>query len=151
MLDIICREIRNYFDSNKPKLYGDFTITDGKITDDGFYDNIQLNQYFYIEGSVFNDGVYKYTSQLTLTDETFNGTIGLMAIPKAFLDLVSDIEAWQKEYGAVDSYAMSPYNSESFGGYSYSKGSNGGAGTGGGSSNSWQSAFRSRLKQWMKI
>jgi hypothetical protein len=99
-------------------------------------------------GSVFNDGVYQMTDNLELADEIFDGSIWLMAIPKAFLDLVKDIEDWQKKNGSVDSAAMSPFNSESFGGYSYSKGSGkSGEGTGA----SWQGAYASRLNIWRKL
>lgn len=99
-------------------------------------------------GSVFNDGVYQMTDSLELADEIFDGSIWLMAIPKAFLDLVKEIEDWQKKNGSVDSAAMSPFNSESFGGYSYSKGSGkSGEGTG----TSWQGAYASRLNIWRKL
>ena len=85
------------------------------------------------------------TDDLVLTDEIFDGVIWLMAIPKAFLDLVKEIEDWQKKNGAADSAAMSPFNSESFGGYSYSKG------TGGGTATTWQTIYASHLNIWRKI
>ena len=87
------------------------------------------------------------TSELELVDEIFEGDIWLMAIPKAFLDLVKEIEEWEKINGKADSAAMSPFTSESFGGYSYQKGT--GATSDG--SSSWQTAFGKRLNIWRKI
>ena len=85
-----------------------------------------------------------------LVDEVFIGGVWLMAVPRDFLNLVADIEAWNDKYGGVDSAAQSPFSSESFGGYSYSKGSSG-SGSGGGAAITWQNNFRSRLNRWRKI
>lgn len=149
MLSELCRELRNWFDRDQPHLHGAFEITNGTIADQDFRDVIKNNQYFRIQGSVFNDGVYKYDDELELTDELFVGSVTLMAVPKEVLDLSAEIDAWQAKYGGVDSEAMSPFMSESFGGYSYSKSAgNGSAGAG---STSWQGAFGSRLNRWRKI
>lgn len=129
---------------------GSFEIADGKITDTNFTDAIKTNQYFRIVGSVFNDGVYQYTDNLTLTDEVFVGSIWLMAIPKEVLDLSEEIAAWINKYGGVDSAAMSPFSSESFGGYSYTK-AQGSTSAGGGTSSTWQTTFAARLNQWRKL
>lgn len=144
MLTELCQELRNWFD--KERHFGTFVIENGSI--DLSEAGIQNGQYFRIVGSVFNDGVHQYPTN-DLTDETFDGAVWLMAVPNAVLDLASDIEAWQAKYGSADSAAMSPFTSESFGGYSYSKGS-GSSGSGAGGV-SWQSAFASRLNLWRKI
>ena len=145
MLDAICGYLKNWFE--KERHIGDFTISSDIITPTM---SIQDGQYIRIIGSVFNDGVYQYPIKPgTLTDETFHGAIWLLAIPKAVLDIAKEVEAWQTKYGGVDSQAMSPFNSESFGGYSYSKSS--GASADGNSSGSWQSVFGSRLSRWRKI
>jgi len=107
---------------------------------------LQDGQYFRIVGSVFNDGVYQYPAT-GLTDETFDGAIWAMAIPSEVIALASDIEAWKEKYQSIDSPAMSPYNSESFGGYSYSKSSGGSDDLSG----TWQGAFADRLNHWRKI
>lgn len=87
-----------------------------------------------------------------LTDEVFTGAVWEMGIPPAVLQLADEIEEWQNKYGGADSAAMSPFNSESFGGYSYSKSTGGGgSGSGSGSAGSWQSVFASRLNPWRKI
>lgn len=150
MLSEICLYLKNWFDYNQPKYFGRFTIENGELTCDGESLNIQSNQCFRIVGSVFNDGVHKRGAE-ELTDEVFEGAIWLMAIPVEFAMLVADIEKWQSKYGGVDSQAMSPYQSESFGGYSYSKVS------GSSSSNSesavptWQGIFADRLRRYRKI
>lgn len=154
MLDEICRELNNWFDTNpndgsKNHYFGTFVIEDGAI--DLSETDIQPNQYFRIVGSTFNDGVYKHPAT-KLTDEIFDGAVWAMSVPPAVIALSAEIEAWQAKYGGVDSYAMSPYTSESFGGYSYSK-SNGGSGNGGADSNSgtWQGVYANRLNKWRKI
>ena len=142
MLAEICHEINNWFVHTS---YTDtFTISDGSIE----LSDMVEGQYFRIIGSIFNDGVYQYPAS-NLTDETFDGAIWGLAIPKDFLDLVAEIETWQAKYGAIDSVAMSPYTSESFGGYSYSK--NVGSSDGASSSGTWQSTFASRLNKYRRI
>ena len=152
MLFDLCQELRNWFDRDQPKIYDTFEISEGRIVTDTFTNVIQENQYFRIINSTYNDGVYKYTDQLTLDDETFDGAIWLMAIPKSFLALADKISAWEGKYGGVDSEAMSPFTSESFGsgGYSYSK-SAGGSSSGSSSVPTWQSTFALELNRWRKI
>ena len=149
MLTEICQELRNWFDRDQPKIYGSFEISGGRIATESFTDKIQGNQYFRIIGSVFNDGVHKYTDELVLTDETFEGAIWLMAIPKGVIELSETIDKWLEDNSAV---MLSPYSSESFGGYSYVKrGSGSGSVDGSGSGSSWQSVFGSELNRWRKI
>ena len=152
MISEICHYLRNYFDRGMPKYQGKFWVSGGYIESlDGTELDIKDQQYYYIVGSTFNDGVWKYNCCCNFEDtenEEFDGEVCLMAIPPSFLALVKEIEDWQEKYGGVDSASMSPYQSESFGGYSYTK-----AGTGGtsGTSGTWQAAFASRLAQWRKI
>lgn len=149
MIDEVCAYLRNWFDRDMDKFYGTITISGGELV--GFSDRLQNGQYFRIVGSVFNDGVYQYPAT-DLTDETFeNGAVWAMAIPKGFIDIVSEVTAWQSKYGTADSAAMSPFNSESFGGYSYSKSSGNATGSATNNPNAWQSVFASRLARWKKI
>ena len=149
MLTEICQELRNWFDRDQPKIYDTFEVSGGHIITDGFTEAIQNNQYFRIIGSVFNDGVHKYSEALILEDETFDGAIWLMAIPKDIVSLSETIDKWLKDNSAV---MLSPYSSESFGGYSYVKrGSGSGSVDGSGSGSSWQSVFASELNRWRKI
>lgn len=135
----LCLECKNYFEYDK--VFGIFTVTDGAIDLSSL--GIQEGQYFRIVGSVFNDGVYQYPAS-ELKDETFDGAIWLMAVPAAAVDLVAEVNDWLTKYGEQ---ANSPYQSESFGGYSYSKAS----GTSGTDAGSWQGQFKSRLNRWRKI
>lgn len=137
MLTEVCAEIRNYF--VKDIHNGTFEIVGGKITP---LDFIQENQYFRIVGSVFNDGVYKNTADLELTNEVFCGAVWSMAVPPSVVDLAADI----KKYNESDEAKPSAYNSESFGGYSYSKATDeNGAPIG------WKKVFASRLKPYRRI
>ena len=147
MLSELCQELRNWFDRDQPRVHGAFEISVGKITDEDFTSIIQNNQYFRIIGSVFNDGVHKYTNDLVLNDELFVGSIWLMAVPPAVVSLSDEIDSWVSKYGEG---MNSPYSSESFGGYSYTKASRTGSGSGT-TSPTWQSTFASRLNLWRKI
>ncbi len=114
MLAEICAEVNNYF--VKGIHFGSFEISGGVIEP---LDFLQDGQYFRIVGSVFNDGVYQYPNN-ALKDEEFEGAIWSMAVPPDFLELVSKI----KKSCESESVSSSPYTSESFGGYSYTKATN---------------------------
>lgn len=152
ILTEICQHLRNWFDRDQKKWHGKLEIINGKIyIDGGGRINLQIGQYFRIIGSVFNDGIHVYGENSLVNELPFTGSVWAMAIPPDFIALADEIEEWQQKYGSVDSTAMSPFSSESFGGYSYSKsggsGSDGSAGAGGG----WQSVFAKRLNAWRKI
>lgn len=135
--------LRNWFDRNQPKYYCNFKIERGVLVGDY---KLATGQFYRIIGSALNDGVYKYGSD-ELEDEEFEGAIWLMAVPRDVRNLITEIEAWQEKYGGIDSANMSPYQSESFRGYSYTKAS-------GGSSSSiptWQSVFADRLGRYKKL
>ena len=143
MLTELCKELRNWFDRERHE--GTFTISGGVLT----ADFLREGQYFRVIGSVFNDGVHRWPDE-PLADETFSGSVWALAIPEAVLQLSRDIDAWREKYEAVDSAAMSPYMMESFGGYSYQKGSVF-TGQNIGGTASWISVFATRLKQWRKL
>lgn len=152
MLTEICQYLRNWFNrkpngDDYPKFSGEFVIEDNELKFDGLVNG----QYYRIMGSLFNDGVHKY-GENDLTDETFTGVIWSMGVPKEVVQLAEEISEWQTKYGGVDGSMMSPFNSESFGGYSYNK-SGGGASSGvqSAGSGTWQGAFASRLNMWRKI
>ena len=132
----LCAEVRNYFETDKR--FGDFTISGGTFAPSDF---IQDGQYFRIVGSTFNDGVYRCPAT-GLTDETFTGAVWAMSLPPDFIALSAEIE----EYNKSDAGKASPYTSESFGGYSYTK-----ATDSNGAPIGWQKAFASRINQWRKL
>lgn len=132
------KSINNFFEDENGYHYGTWEIKDGLIT----LPFLLNNQYFRIIGSVFNDGVYKYDANLELVDETFYGTIVALKPPKAFMDLVDEIQEFNDKYGTI-----TPYTSESFLNYSYSKAS----GTNGTGQITWMDAYRSKLNKWRKL
>lgn len=142
----VCSYLKNWFDRNQPKYFGNVSIINGALSET--YD-LKVGQYFRIVGSTLNDGVYQYPIT-TLTDETFNGAIWGMSLPKAFIALLDDIETWKTKYASADSAALSPYSSESFGGYSYSK-SSGSNDTTTDKSGTWQGVFGARLAPYRKM
>lgn len=153
MLTELCQELRNYFD--KKRLYGSFEIKDGGVFPAGnsvLWDapELQEGMYFRICDSWFNDGVHQYPD-VDMKPEVFSGSVWLMAVPQAVLQLNDEIDAWRAKYEDVDSEAMSPFTSESYGGYSYSKNAPGSTAGHGSSSASWQTVFASRLTPWRKI
>lgn len=148
LIDEVCGYIHNYFPEKPDGVHrGIFNISDGVID----ADFLQENQYFRVKGSIFNDGVHKYPTN-SMEDEEFMGEVWAMRLPKAFLDLISEIEAWNAKYGGINSPNYSPFVSESFNNYSYSKGSrSNGSSNSSGSPMTWQDVFASRLRRWRRL
>lgn len=151
MLTEVCNFIHNYFEIARQT--GEFKVENGNID---LSDLLYYGQRFRIVGSHLNDGIYTYreneiynddnTEAVTLSDETFTGAVYAMSVPRDVWQLVFDIQAWiNKNKTVLDS----PYTSESFGGYSYTKASGSGANAGG--VLGWQDVFRSRLNAYRKI
>ena len=132
MLEAVLRHINNWFE--RTALTGEFVASGGSLKGVDW-----AGDYYRIIGSVNNDGLHRFTER-DLTDEEFTGTVWLLAIPQAFLDLVSEIEEWS------EANKPSAYSSESFGGYSYSR-----ATDSAGNPTTWQGAFASRLNAWRKL
>lgn len=139
MLEQVLDYIHNYFVRDVYK--GRYVISNGNLV----LGVLQVGQYFRIRGSVFNDGIYKYPAH-ELNDETFVGEVWAMAVPPAVIALCADIEQWAAKYGEA---MNSPYNSESFGGYSYTKKTS--SGQSANDASDWRSVFKSRLDNWRKI
>lgn len=140
----LCQELRNWFD--KDRAFGEFTISEGEISlsDSDF---LQSGQYFRIIGSVFNDGVHQYPAK-DLIDETFEGAVWAMAVPPAVIAVLGEITEWESKYGEA---ILSPYNSESFGGYSYSKSTGSGSLGAENGSGDYRSVFANKLSKWRKV
>lgn len=143
----LCKELRNWFE--KAKYFGTFRIVNGEIdlselVADG---SLQVGQYFRICDSVFNDGVYQYPAS-DLIDEVFEGAVWAMAVPPTVIAMQTEINNWLANEDVQKALA-SPYQSESFGGYSYTKASAGSSDSGEGIT--WQKKFKSQLNQWRKI
>ena len=131
MLEEVLVHLKNWFPAQIHT--GEFRIENGGLA----LPFLMPGQYFRIVGSVFNDGLHTQGDKLAV--ETFNGAVWALAIPPALIELVKEIEEWEKKY-------TGPYISESFGGYSYTKATNSS-----GQPATWQDAFRTRLNRWRKI
>lgn len=141
-----CEEINNFFE--KEKYIGEFTIENGQIVLPAIVD-IKSDQYFRIIDSTFNDGVYQHPAT-NLKNETFQGAVWTMAIPKNAVDLYNQINEWDTKFGQSD-VVSSPYQSESFGsgGYSYSlKSTNSNSGA---DVTTWQGHFKAQLRKFKKV
>lgn len=149
MLGAICAEIKNYFTWEGDKHFGDWAIVEGAIVP-----SFDIpTDYIRIVGSHRNDGVHKRGEDGwgLIDEDKFSGAIWVMSPPADFLALVAEIEAWQAKNGGVDSQAMSPFNSESFGGYSYSKSTGGSSSGGSASATNWIGAYAGRLNIYRRI
>ena len=139
MLEQVLMHLNNWFLVPGGIHEGTYTIEDGGIA----LPFLANGQYFRICGSVFNDGLHQYPSG-DLRNETFDGSVWALAIPRTVIELAAEIESWETKNGDA---ARSPFASESFGGYSYSKAT----GSESGGAVTWQTAFRSRLNAWRKL
>lgn len=138
MLAQVLRHLKNWFRLPGGIYEGTYTIQGGAIV----LPFLERGQYFRICESRFNDGLYQYGDATNMIDETFDGVIWALAVPQEVVELAKEIALWQEKNGAV---SASPYASESFGGYSYTR-----AVTATGGAVGWQEAFRSRLDPWRK-
>ena len=139
MLEQVLMHLNNWFLVPCGIHDGTYTIEDGGIT----LPFLANGQYFRICGSVFNDGLHQYPAG-DLKTETFDGTVWALAVPQAVIDLAEEIEVWETKNGEA---ASGIYQSESFGGYSYSKATDSASG----GAVTWQTAFRSRMNAWRKL
>ena len=114
MLEQVVQHLNNWFLVPDGIHSGEFTVQDGGIT----LPFLQTGQYFRVVGSVFNDGLHQYPAK-DMTEETFDGAVWALAVPKSVISLADEIAAWDEKNGVPG-----PYTSESFGGYSYSKATN---------------------------
>lgn len=150
MVEQVMRHVRNYF--IREHRMGQFSIRGCMLYP---HDFLLDGQRFYITGSFLNDGVYTYhqygikdaddESAAILSDEDFSGIVYAMAVPPAFIALSREIGEWVGKFGEVTN---SPYQSETFNGYSYTK-TSGDPSSGGGLT--WQKIFQSQLNQWRKV
>jgi len=138
-LDMVCGEVKNYFSAHEDRIAGEYTIESGELTGVDF---LQDGQWFRIVGSTFNDGVYKWGEESSLQDETFDGAVWAMKVPMAFLNLCDEIITFVQS----DASTPSPFTSESFAGYSYTKAVNAyGVAVG------WKEIFVDKLKRWRRL
>lgn len=135
----ICASIKNYF--LRDIISGTFELKSGAVP----LLELHEGQYFRIVNSALNDGVWCNTAEdlKALREETFSGEIWLMSVPRDFEELCETITAWRAKNETANSLNLSPFSSESKGGYSYSKSGN--------SSVSWQQQFAKRLNPYRRL
>ncbi len=156
MLQQVLENIHNYFARPEGVTRGTFTISGGTVSPTPA---LKDGQRFLIAGSDLNDGIYTWhasirgigndddTGSADLADEVFSGAVYGLSVPPQVVALSMEIGEYVTKYG--DALA-SPYTSESFGGYSYTRasaskadGSSGAAG--------WEDVFRTRMDRWRKV
>ena len=113
----VMRHCRNYFEEGSYD--GEIVIEGGQLITPA----LAHGRYIAIRGSAWNDGVHQVGDELT--DETFTGRVWVLSPPAAFVAL----------------------QSESFGSYSYSRGSAGNVTGAAG----WQGAFAGRLNDYQRL
>ena len=118
MLTDICAYLHNYFDYERH--YGDISIIGGVIFCNGEQIQLAEGQYFALFRNKIPLGVFSEVP----ADKTFEGAVWLMDVPDAILNADKWATDWMKANGGVDSATNSAFQSESFGGYSYNKGTN---------------------------
>ena len=168
MLETILTHLHNWFPLRDGKHSGTFAIVSG-MPNVSF---LRPGQYYRVKGSVFNDGLHQAAVPPSTSDgasvqddtsapeaaatdanmpsgaiesseekdEIFTGEIWALAIPPAVIALADEIAAWRERNPETDK------TSESFGGYSYTRGAASGSGTAGG----WQTAFAARLAPYRR-
>lgn len=133
-LNEVMTSIHNFFEIDGASRCSRWTIENGSIE----LPFLSEGQYFMVRDSVFNDGVHAYPAT-DLVDETFVGDIIPLAVPSAFIRVVEKIAEWDAKNAAT---VNSPYESESFNGYSYKRMSGCSCGI---------DAFSKELRPWRKI
>lgn len=142
-LDEVCGFLNNWFLTPDGIHVGDYTAEGGKLALPFLADG----QYYRIIGSVFSDGIHcAGDADDVLPPESFHGAVWAMAIPPAVIKIAEEIKAWEAANAAT---LASPYQSESFGGYSYTKASASGSGTQ--QTLTWRNVYAAKLARWRKI
>ena len=134
MIQQIMRHLNNFFVSGQSS--GHFSIS-GNVLD------VPESGFVYISGSFQHDGVWKICDGLMLDtpsglpDEDFTVTVYFCSPPADFLQLCEEIRQYEEKN------PVGAYQGESFGGYSYNRGSSAGQG--------WQAAFSARLNPFRRM
>lgn len=154
-LERVLSHIHNWFTRETLSLSG-CEVVGGQLPA-SVAERIPDGAWYRIEGSYLNDGLHlRGEVDEGLTDESIDGTLSVLSVPRALLTVVDEITDWiDATSEARSKAASSPYQSESFGGYTYSMrsdltgGSSGSSGNGG--LNGWQAAFRSDLNPYRRL
>lgn len=147
LIEQVLAHIHNWF------VYDDIPVSDCAISGGVLPASVSVpdGAWYRIQGSLFNDGLHQHPAT-DLADETFDGTVTVCAIPRALLDVIQEIDDWLTLTRTARQTALaSPYQSESFDGYSYSVRSDLAGNSASGGLSGWQAEFASRLNPFRKI
>jgi len=157
VLEQVLGHIHNWFGRESFQVSG-CEVTGGRLPA-SVSSRIPLGAWYRVEGSYLNDGLHLRLDEFPegesegLVDETFDGTVTVLAVPRPLLRVAGQVADWMSANAEARSKAMSsPYQSESFGGYSYSMRDLGDGSSGyTGGLNGWEAAFASDLNQWRRV
>ena len=164
-IEALCGETHNYHELDR--VVGDYAIENGNIS----LPFLVNGQFFRIQGSKFNDGVYIYSREYiireatwedvlkdnkdwnALTEEEWGNLKHAELIDESFTGAIWPMRmprAFLKlaqeieEYNESEAAKPSPYTSESISGhYSYTKAS--------AAESAWENVFSAKLKRWRKV
>lgn len=139
MLEAVLNSLHNWFIIPGAARCGTFEVASGTLD----ADFLQIDQYYRVEGSVFNDGLHQHPGS-DMQDEEFTGVVYPMAVPRAVIELANEIKAWCESNPETDKI------SESFDGYSYTRVGNG-QNSSAVSVSRWEAAFAGRMRPWKKV
>lgn len=138
----VMRHVNNFFETGYRATT--YSISGGILSPN---DVLRPGMWIYISGSFFWDGVWKIGEGWKLegapenaADDTFVGRVYFLAPPADFLALCDEIAEYNEKN------AVSPYQSESFGEYSYTRATGKDGGVLG-----WQQAFADRLRPFRRM
>lgn len=147
LLEEVLDHIHNWFVRDSSVFEG-VEISGGTLPSD-VAEYVPEGVYYRLQGSYLNDGVHMPGEESDeLRDETIaRAKVSLLAIPRALLAIVDEIDEWVEKYGEV---AQGPFFSEEFGGYKYTIRGYSSYGAASASASGWRLAFAGRLNPYRK-
>lgn len=147
MLEEVLYHLNNWFVRDK-KTFSKCEFADGGLPEE-VSDYVPQNVFFRLEGTYFNDGLHRNDGDETFNDETVEHLrVSILVIPKALLDLLEEIVAWDEKYHDI---AVGPFFQERFGGYEYSLKGYSSYGDENSTATGWRLAFADRLNPFRKM
>lgn len=145
LLESVLEHIHNWFVRDS-RVFSGVEVSGGALPDE-VSEYVSSADFYRVEGSYRNDGLHKLGEDELADEEVSRMKVSLLAIPKALLLLVDEIEEWEKNYGEV---AKGPYFSEQFGGYRYQIRGFSSYGVAGSPLAGWRLAFANQLNPYRK-
>lgn len=149
VMEDVMRRLHNYFLSPRgttPTRQAEYVVRNGELTVSGnpLGDWLQPNQYYWVAGSVFSNGLHRFGDpDDLLADETFAGAVSALSIPPDFIRACRAIEAYDAKQEASGGER---FISETFGGYTYRRPT-----TSTGTVQGGVDVYADRLNRWRKV